>query len=76
MVGFELAQLAHERVVVGVADLGVVERVVPLVVVGDLGPELVDAHRGAGGVVVRMRGHRRPRLRRAPHPPVTSTRRL
>ncbi len=72
MVGFELAQLAYERVVVRVADLGVVERVVPLVVIGDLGPELVDAHR-RGGRVVRMRCHRGPRLRRVHHPSVTYT---
>ena len=35
MVGLELSQLANEQVEVGVADLGIVERVVPLVVVGD-----------------------------------------
>ena len=42
MVGFQGAELAHERVVVGVADLRGVERVVALVVVGDLGPQRLD----------------------------------
>ena len=56
MVGLERPQLAHERVEVGVADLGLVERVVALVVVGDLGPQRldpllrVDGVGGSGGV--------------------------
>ena len=40
---FELAQLAHEVVVFGVADLRAVEDVVAVVVVGDEGAQLLDA---------------------------------
>ncbi len=39
----ELAQLAHELVVLGVAYLGAVEDVVAVVVVGDEGAQLLDA---------------------------------
>ena len=40
VLGLELAQLADQGVVLGIGDLGVVERVVALVVVGDQGPQL------------------------------------
>ena len=40
---FQAAQLAHEVVVLGVADLGAVEDVVAVVVVGDEGAQLLDA---------------------------------
>ena len=61
MVGFEGTQLAHERVEVGVADLGRVERVVPLVVVGDLGPERLDPLRRVDRIDgVRIGTHLRP----------------
>ena len=43
MLGLERPQLTHECVVVRVADLGIVERVVPLVVVADQRAQLVDA---------------------------------
>ena len=43
MVGLDGAQLAHQGVEVGVADLGVVEPVVPVVVVGDQGSQFLDA---------------------------------
>ncbi len=43
MVGLDGAQLADQRVVLGVGDLGVVERVVALVVVGDQPAQLVGA---------------------------------
>ncbi len=49
VLGFDRPQLADQVVVIGVADLGVVERVVPLVVVGDLGAEFVDADGGVSG---------------------------
>ena len=54
-------QLAYERVEVGVADLGRVERVVPLVVVGDLGPERLDPLRRVDRIDgVRIGTHLRP----------------
>ena len=58
MVGLELTELSDECVVVGVADLRVVERVVALVVVRDLRPELIDPQ-GRGHRFVGVRGHRR-----------------
>ncbi len=42
----QAAQLAHQLVVLGVADLGAVEDVVAVVVVGDLGAQLLDAELG------------------------------
>ena len=65
VIRFDLVQLTDESVVVGVTDLGVVERVIPLVVVGDLRPEFIDPER-RGRSVIAVRGHRRPRLRREP----------
>ena len=65
MIPFDVSQLSHESVEVGVADLGVVERVVPLVVMGDLGPEFIDAKSrsrrvdGSDRRVVTDVGHRR-----------------
>ena len=49
MLGLQHPQLAHEVVVVGVADLRVVERVVALVVVSDLRAEFVDPAGGVSG---------------------------
>ena len=61
------AQLAHQLVVLGVGDLGVVEDVVPLVVVGDEGPQLG----GPGHRVVAPAGRGRVRLTgRPPTPPL------
>jgi hypothetical protein len=42
------AQLAHELVVLGVADFGAIEDVVAVVVVADLGAQLLDAELGGG----------------------------
>ncbi len=44
--GLQVAELAHERVVLGVGDLRPVERVVEVVVAGDQLPELVDTFPG------------------------------
>ena len=73
MLGLELAQGADELVVLGIGDLGVVERVVALVVVGDQGPELG----GPGhGVIARAtrRAASRPAHRTTPEPTTESGR--
>ena len=49
MQALDLEQLSNQQVVVGVGDLRAVERVVPLVVVGDLATELGGAGCGLGG---------------------------
>ena len=43
ILGLEGAELLHEPVVLGVRNLGLVEHIVAIVVVVDLGPQLVDA---------------------------------
>ena len=45
---FQPAELAHQVVVLGVADLRLVEREVEMVVTVDLGPERLDALYGRG----------------------------
>jgi hypothetical protein len=54
---FELAQLLHQLVVLGVADLGLVQDVVAVVVVGDLRAQLLDAQLGALQLLVAVAGH-------------------
>ena len=64
--GFERAELADEVVVVGVADLGVVERVVALVVMGDPGAQIVDSAGGVSGHrIAPYPGRRRPQAPKA-----------
>ena len=48
VLALEVAQLAQQRVVLGVADLRVVEDVVAVVVVLELPPQLVGARSAAG----------------------------
>src|SRR5262245_53741496 len=50
MLGFEALQLPHQRVELDVGDLGIVEDVVPLLVMANETAQLVDA--------IRWRGHR------------------
>ena len=54
---FEGGQLPHERVELGVADLGFVELVVAPAVVLDLGSQLLGSFRGIVG-----QDHQHPRL--------------
>ena len=54
MVGLDGAQLAHQGVVLGVGDLGIVEHVIALVVVGDQPAQLL----GTGHRIIT--GGRRP----------------
>ena len=42
MLGLEPQQLPNQQVEIGVGDLGAVEGVVPLVVIGDLLPKVCD----------------------------------
>ncbi len=64
MVGLDGPQLAHQGVVLGVGDLGVVEPVVAVVVVGDQGPQLL----GPGHRVESARPRWSDRPRPAAHP--------
>jgi hypothetical protein len=50
VLALELQQLADKEVVVGVGNLGAVERVVPLVVVGDLPTEIRNVGSKLGGL--------------------------
>ena len=55
MLALQLQQLADQQVVVGVGDLRAVERVVPLVVIGDLLAKLRDTGSKVVGVASCMR---------------------
>jgi hypothetical protein len=46
MARFEVAQLAHEGVVFGVGDRGLVEHIVQMLVAAELAAELFDFARG------------------------------
>jgi len=65
-VGLELAQLAHQQVVLGVGDLGRVEHVVQLVVVEDLRPQVRCPRQRPGGRRVGRLGRHRQRTMPAP----------
>jgi hypothetical protein len=49
VLGLELQQFAHQQVVVGVGDLRAVERVIPLVVIGDQTAELFNTRSNVAG---------------------------
>ena len=62
MIGLERSSLCASAVEIGVADLGFVERVVPLVAIRDLGAERLDplcGRYGGAGVVADTPSERR-----------------
>jgi hypothetical protein len=75
--GLELLELPHQRVVLDVGDLGVVEDVVAVPMVLDQGAELLDADLRVGAApFLRRRGRRHvavgPSLRSRAHPAIST----
>ena len=68
MGGFEGLELAHERVVLGVGHLGVVEDVVPVGMPADLTAQLLIEWRQTGRISLGHFWQRRARRRRARAP--------
>src|SRR5207253_3639048 len=67
----EGGELADERVVLGVRDLGLVEHVVPVRVVVDPLPELLDAELRLGAAPLFLGGHPYPAISTPPATPMS-----